>query len=60
MGRAAPTLRRLEWFHDHMRIERMFFDGLPEPMNGELRPDATRPGHGLELKRPGVEGFAVA
>ena len=57
---AAPTLRHLEWFHDHVRIERMFFDGFLEPENGELRPDRARPGHGLELKRRDVERFAVA
>ena len=37
---AAPTLRHLEWFHDHVRIERMFFDGFAGAQNGELRPDA--------------------
>ena len=57
---AVPTLRHLEWFHDHVRIERVFFDGFVEPTDGELRPDATRPGHGLELKRPDVERYAVA
>jgi L-alanine-DL-glutamate epimerase-like enolase superfamily enzyme len=57
---AAPTLRHHEWFHDHVRIERMFFDGFLEPVNGELQPDASRPGHGLELKRPDVQRYAVA
>jgi L-alanine-DL-glutamate epimerase-like enolase superfamily enzyme len=56
---AAPTLRHLEWFHDHVRIERMFFDGFQEPQNGELRPDLTRPGHGLQLKRADAERYAV-
>src|SRR5512146_1788735 len=28
---AAIPLRNLEYFHDHVRIERMFFDGVPEP-----------------------------
>jgi L-alanine-DL-glutamate epimerase-like enolase superfamily enzyme len=57
---AAPTLRHHEWFHDHVRIERMFFDGFLEPVAGELQPDATRPGQGLQLKRPDVERYAVA
>ena len=26
---AAPRLRHLEWFHDHVRIEHMLFDGAP-------------------------------
>jgi L-alanine-DL-glutamate epimerase-like enolase superfamily enzyme len=56
---AAPTLRHLEWFHDHVRIERMFFDGFVEPEGGSLRPDLSRPGHGLELKRADAERYAV-
>jgi L-alanine-DL-glutamate epimerase-like enolase superfamily enzyme len=48
---AIPNLRHLEWFHDHVRVERMLFDGVLEPENGILRPDRSRPGHGLELKR---------
>jgi hypothetical protein len=57
---AAPTLRHLEWFHDHVRIERMFFDGFLEPEHGELRPDRSRPGHGLEFKRADAERYAAA
>src|SRR5205823_10445739 len=45
---AAGTLRHLEWFHDHVRIERLLFDGFPEPEGGAVRPDRSRPGHGLE------------
>ncbi|MEK6252640.1 MAG: enolase C-terminal domain-like protein [Actinomycetota bacterium] len=47
---AIPRLRHLEWFHDHVRIERMLFDGFVEPVAGELRPELSRPGHGLELR----------
>ena len=28
---AAPRLRHLEWFHDHVRIEQMLFDGGRRP-----------------------------
>jgi L-alanine-DL-glutamate epimerase-like enolase superfamily enzyme len=52
---AIPNLRHLEWFHDHVRVERMLFQGVLEPENGELRPDRSRPGHGLELKRADAE-----
>jgi L-alanine-DL-glutamate epimerase-like enolase superfamily enzyme len=48
---AVPNLRHLEYFHDHVRIESMLFDGVLEPEDGCLRPDRSRPGHGLELKR---------
>jgi L-alanine-DL-glutamate epimerase-like enolase superfamily enzyme len=48
---AAPRLRHLEWFHDHVRIEHMLFDGAPSPRDGLIRPDPSRPGIGLALKR---------
>jgi len=56
---AVPNLRHLEWFHDHVRVERMLFDGVLEPLNGTLRPDRSRPGHGLELKRVEAERHAA-
>jgi L-alanine-DL-glutamate epimerase-like enolase superfamily enzyme len=56
---AATPLRHLEYFHDHVRIERMLFAGIPAPLNGELRPDLSRPGLGLELKRRDARRFAA-
>jgi L-alanine-DL-glutamate epimerase-like enolase superfamily enzyme len=56
---AVTPFRHLEYFHDHVRIERMFFDGLPQLVNGELRPDLSRAGIGLELKRADAERFAA-
>ena len=35
---ASPRLRHLEWFHDHVRIEHMLFDGAPVPKG----PNPTR------------------
>jgi L-alanine-DL-glutamate epimerase-like enolase superfamily enzyme len=57
---AAPRMRHLEWFHDHVRIERMLFDGAPQPRDGKIAPDLTRPGNGLTLKRGDAEAYAVA
>jgi L-alanine-DL-glutamate epimerase-like enolase superfamily enzyme len=48
----VPNLRHLEYFHDHARVERMLFDGVLDPKGGVLRPDLSRPGLGLDLKRP--------
>jgi L-alanine-DL-glutamate epimerase-like enolase superfamily enzyme len=48
---AAPEFRHAEYFHDHVRIAHMLFDGVPEPHDGVLRPDPSRPGLGIELKR---------
>jgi L-alanine-DL-glutamate epimerase-like enolase superfamily enzyme len=56
---AVPKLRHLEYFHDHVRIESLLFDGVLEPEGAELRPDRSRPGHGLELKRAETQRYAV-
>jgi L-alanine-DL-glutamate epimerase-like enolase superfamily enzyme len=56
---AVPQFKNLEYFHDHVRIERMLFDGLPQLKNGKLVPDLSRPGTGLELKRADAEKFAA-
>jgi L-alanine-DL-glutamate epimerase-like enolase superfamily enzyme len=56
---AATPLRHLEYFHDHVRIEEMFFDGIRAPVNGELHPDLSRPGMGFELKKADVEHLAA-
>src|SRR5581483_2918995 len=56
---ALPNFRHLEYFHDHARIERMFFDGVLTPRNGMLSPDLSRPGLGLELRRADVARYAV-
>ncbi|MEO7125269.1 MAG: enolase C-terminal domain-like protein [Nakamurella sp.] len=56
---AVPNLRHLEYFHDHARIEGMFFDGALDPTGGVLRPDLGRPGLGLELKHADAERFRV-
>lgn len=56
---AARRLRHLEWFHDHVRIERMLFDGAPIAKEGEIRPDMSRPGLGLEFKEKDAEAYAT-
>ena len=55
----APNLRHLEWFHDHVRIEHTLFDGAPDPRGGVIRPDPSRPGHGLALRAADAEPFRV-
>ncbi|GCE06034.1 enolase C-terminal domain-like protein [Dictyobacter aurantiacus] len=56
---AVQNFRHMEYFHDHVRIEHLFFDGVPEPVDGALHPDLTRPGMGLEFKRSDAEKYAV-
>jgi L-alanine-DL-glutamate epimerase-like enolase superfamily enzyme len=48
---AMETVRHIEYFYDHYRIEGMLFEGTLEPDRGLLTPDRSRPGLGLELKR---------
>lgn len=54
---ATPNLRHLEWFHDHTRIEGMFFDGVLDPSGGAVRPDDHAPGHGLTFRRADAEAY---
>ena len=56
---AVEMFKNLEYFHDHVRIERMLFDGLPELVNGELQPDLSRPGNGLIIKHADAQKFAA-
>jgi L-alanine-DL-glutamate epimerase-like enolase superfamily enzyme len=57
---AAPRLRHLEWFHDHVRIERLLFEGAPQPRSGHIAPDLTRAGNGLVFKRADAARYAEA
>jgi L-alanine-DL-glutamate epimerase-like enolase superfamily enzyme len=56
---AMETLVHLEYFHDHVRIESMLFDGTLTPDGGCLEPDPARPGLGLELRRDAAEEYAL-
>lgn len=57
---ALGRVRHIEYFHDHVRIERMLFDGAAQPRaDGCLYPDVSRPGLGLELKRADASRFEV-
>jgi L-alanine-DL-glutamate epimerase-like enolase superfamily enzyme len=56
---AVPNFRHIEWFHDHVRIEDMFFDGALDPTGGTVRPLGGI-GHGLTLRAEEVEEYRVA
>jgi L-alanine-DL-glutamate epimerase-like enolase superfamily enzyme len=57
---AVPRAIHMEFFHDHARIERMFFDGFREPQQGVMSPDLARPGMGLELKEQDAAKYLVS
>ncbi|MBS0470394.1 MAG: mandelate racemase [Proteobacteria bacterium] len=56
---AAPRLVHMEWFHDHVRIERLFLDGAPQLNDGSLKSDLSRPGHGLALREADARKYEV-
>jgi L-alanine-DL-glutamate epimerase-like enolase superfamily enzyme len=56
---AAQRAMHLEYFHDHVRIEAMLFDGVPALSDGRLVPDRSRPGLGLDFKHKDAECFKV-
>jgi L-alanine-DL-glutamate epimerase-like enolase superfamily enzyme len=57
---SIPNLRHLEWFHDHTRIESMFFDGTLDPRGGTLTPNPEAPGHGLTLRAGDIAEYRVS
>lgn len=56
---AVPNFVHIEYFHDHVRFEERAFDGIVSPAGGALRPDRSRPGHGLELKPDELEDLVA-
>lgn len=56
---AATRLWNIEWFHDHVRIEHMLFDGAPQPVHGTIAVDWSRPGLGIEFKRADAQRFRI-
>jgi L-alanine-DL-glutamate epimerase-like enolase superfamily enzyme len=57
---ATANLRHLEWFHDHVRIESLLFDGTTTPTGGALRWDPGAPGHGLTLRSADADRYRIA
>jgi L-alanine-DL-glutamate epimerase-like enolase superfamily enzyme len=55
---AARRAVHLEYFHDHVRIESMLFDGFQQAVDGALRPN-DRPGLGVELKARDAERYRL-
>jgi L-alanine-DL-glutamate epimerase-like enolase superfamily enzyme len=58
-GAALGPLVHLEYFHDHVRVENMLFDGVLTPQQGCLKPVLSRAGHGLSLKQQAFDEYRV-
>lgn len=48
-----------EYFYDHVRIENILFDGVVQPVNGNIVPDLSKPGMGLAFKHKDAEKFKL-
>jgi L-alanine-DL-glutamate epimerase-like enolase superfamily enzyme len=57
---ALPHAVHVEFFHDHVRLENLLFEGVLQPQAGCLRPDLGSPGIGLEFKSAGVRAYRAA
>lgn len=56
---AVPNLRHIEWFHDHIRIETMLFEGAVAAKGGMATVNLTEPGNGLALRRADADPLRV-
>jgi len=56
---AASRTIHLEYFYDHARIESLVFDGTQSPGGGDLAPDLSRMGLGLEICRERLSRYQV-
>ncbi len=56
MTAARPGIH-MEWFHDHVRLEGLLFDGAPRAIDGAVAVDGSRPGLGLELREADANPF---
>jgi L-alanine-DL-glutamate epimerase-like enolase superfamily enzyme len=59
VGCCVRPLRHLEYFHDHVRIERLIFEGALPQVDGVLTPDRSRAGHGMCLNAAAADRFRI-
>jgi len=59
LGCAVVPFRHVEYFHDHVRIESLLFDGALVQQDGFLEPDRTVPGNRLALRRADADPYCV-
>jgi L-alanine-DL-glutamate epimerase-like enolase superfamily enzyme len=57
---ALSPAMNVEYFHDHVRIEHMFFEGAITAKNGMLTPNISAHGLGLQLKQSDADKFKVS
>ncbi|HEV9035860.1 MAG TPA: enolase C-terminal domain-like protein [Puia sp.] len=57
---SLPVFSIGEYFHDHVRIEKLLFDGAAVPQDGVIFPDMGRPGLGLIFLDSKAEPYRCA
>ena len=58
VGCCVRPLQHVEYFHDHVRIDGLLFEGTTEQRAGVLTPDRSRAGHGISIAS-GAPRFAI-
>lgn len=53
------NMLHLEYFHDHVRIENMLFEGVSQAQDGFLRPDLSRRGMGLQVNEEQLANYRI-
>lgn len=56
---AMEQVEHIEYFHDHVRAEKLVFDGTLDPRGGALRADPERPGLGLAIDEDAAGRYAA-
>lgn len=56
---ALQPVRHVEYFHDHVRIEHMFFDGAATAIDGMIRPNLAQSGLGLEFRASAAQPYCI-
>ncbi|MGA5544698.1 enolase C-terminal domain-like protein [Mycobacterium sp. NPDC051198] len=49
---ASSHLRHVEYFIDHVRLDKILFDGVPAAADGHLYVDSSVSGHGMTVSEP--------
>jgi L-alanine-DL-glutamate epimerase-like enolase superfamily enzyme len=55
---AAANLAHVEYFADHVRVDHLLFEGVPEPDGGAFHFHDARPGLGISIKEADAARYA--
>jgi L-alanine-DL-glutamate epimerase-like enolase superfamily enzyme len=55
---SSGNILHIEYFHDHVRIGKLLFDNVPQPVNGFLSPNEYS-GSGITFRHSDAEKFRI-